>query len=111
MARNNTAKETGWERIGMESGLRQKEPQAYSFDYDGSCRPNNANVSHGWNNTFSVGIFQWVPMASGKGLKRSAVVHRIRGYSSNPQEVYDKAEKWIGEHEVNLPTAPEQEGE
>jgi hypothetical protein len=73
--------------------LRIKNPQVGDWDYDGWCRPKGPGAH--WNNTFSVGIFKWIPKAHGSGIKRSAVVKRIRGYSSNPQEVYDKAEEWI----------------
>lgn len=62
---------------------------AFAHDYHGSCDPNKR---HGFSmNTFSVGIFQWIPKSSGKGLKRSLVKYRVKGYSSNPQAVYDRA--------------------
>jgi hypothetical protein len=62
--------------------------EAGKHDYSGSCAPGQA-----WSgNTFSVGIFQWVPKASGKGLKKTAVKVRVRGYSSDPKQVYRLAE-------------------
>lgn len=79
--------------------LRIKEPKAGDWDYDGMCRP-GSNWSNNANSqlTFSVGIFQWAAKASGKGVKRTAVVKRVSGYCNNPQDVYDRAEKYIVEN-------------
>lgn len=41
--------------------------------------------------TFSVGIFQWLTKASGKGLKQSAGICRVLGYTAEPERVYQKA--------------------
>lgn len=71
--------------------LRKENPQVGDWDYDGNCRPGTYKASS--QITFSVGIFQWVPSGRGKGIKRSPVQYRIKGYMSKPQEVYDKAEK------------------
>ena len=60
----------------------------YMHDFDGSCAPVKGGVEWG---TFSVGIFQWIPKSSGKGLKRSAVKYRIRGRVSNAGSVYSRA--------------------
>ena len=77
-------------------GLRIKEPKLGDWDYDGYCVPGH-EYSVG-RLTFSVGIFRWVARASGKGIKRGKVMQRIRGYTSNPQEVYDRAEAYIREY-------------
>jgi len=69
--------------------------QEGKHDYSGSYDP-NALVKppySGSARTFSVGIFKWLPRANGKGLKKSAVVYRIRGLRSYPEEVYDAAER------------------
>jgi hypothetical protein len=42
-------------------------------------------------NTFSVGIFQWLPKASGKGMKMSKGIARVLGYTAEPERVYEKA--------------------
>jgi len=60
------------------------------YDFDGAYTPGNASMFH--RQTFSVGIFRWVPKASGKGVKRSAVIKRIRGLMSNPEDVYRRAQ-------------------
>jgi len=66
-----------------------------SHDFSGSCAP--GKVAHYVTSTFSVGIFQWVPKASGKGLKKSAVIFRISGPSSVPEVVYRKARQICAE--------------
>jgi len=57
-------------------------------DFSGSCSPGSIMAPQ---KTFSVGIFKWVSKANGKGLKKSAVIHRVRGYVSDPEEVYKVA--------------------
>ena len=63
--------------------------QPYEWDWGGECMP-EANTSWGFE-TFSVGIFQWVPTKNGKGLKRAKVVKRIRGRLCDPEPVYQQA--------------------
>jgi hypothetical protein len=41
--------------------------------------------------TFSLGIFQWLPKAGGKGLKRGKVVQRVKGQTSEPEPAYERA--------------------
>ena len=66
--------------------LRLKEPEAFKHDFDGQCigRPFE---------TFSVGLFEWLPKSSRKGLKRSKVKVRVRGYTTQRQEVFEFAKK------------------
>ena len=68
------------------------EKRPYQWDYDGSCKPGGPSGYSGCA-TFSVGIFQWVPRGSGKGLKRGKVVQRIKGGMSTDAvaEVFAKA--------------------
>lgn len=62
-----------------------------NHSFSGSCAPGNREYFA--NTTFSIGIFQWVSKAGGKGLKKSAVKYRIIGLCSNPEIVYKKAKK------------------
>ena len=63
------------------------------YDYDGACKPGGGGeLVYGVQQTFSVGIFKWVKKANGRGLKRSPVVKRIRGYMSDPDDVYLRAQ-------------------
>ncbi len=64
--------------------------EAYKHGYNGSyCPPEKCEYLH--NKTFSVGCFQWLPKAGGKGLKKSAVIVRVKGRVSCPESVYAKA--------------------
>jgi hypothetical protein len=65
------------------------EKQPYQWDFDGACCPGKAHFFN--QTTFSVGIFQWLPMKRGKGMKRGPVAKRIKGYVSNPEAVYAAA--------------------
>jgi hypothetical protein len=71
----------------METSENKKP---YEWDFDGACDPNKHPE---WSSasTFSVGCFQWIPRSSKKGLKRGRVEHRVRGFVSNPEEVYARA--------------------
>lgn len=68
-----------------------KEPGRH--DFSGGYAPGNSRPYGNNCETFSVGIFKWVPKSNGKGLKKSTVVHRVKGYSSSPDIVYDAAQK------------------
>lgn len=74
-----------------DTTLKAKEPREYLFDWDGACKPSGSAYAY-ISRTFSIGIFQWIP-AKGGGLKKSKVLKRIKGYSSEPQKVYDEAER------------------
>jgi hypothetical protein len=62
------------------------------YDYDGACKPGGTQTL-GSQETFSVGVFKWLPKAGGKGLKRSPVIYRVKGRMSQPEKVYDRAEE------------------
>lgn len=72
------------------------DKKPYEWDYSGACAPGRCGTISGMA-TFSLGIFQWLPKKSGKGLKRGKVKYRLRGQTYNPKEVYDKAENLIKE--------------
>ena len=73
---------------------KKDRKQAGKHDWSGSCYPKDGN---GWNHTFSVGIFKWLPKSTRKGLKRSAVIYRVRGYTEDPKSVYYRAESLCDE--------------
>ncbi len=64
-----------------------QEPEAYRWDYE-----RNPWDSAGGATTFSVGVFQWLPKAGGKGLKKSKSI-RVLGYTAEPLRVYTKAQE------------------
>lgn len=67
--------------------------------FAGSCAPPGVNeASGGWDGgtyrsweMFSVGIFQWVLRASGKGVKRGPVKVRVEGRTTDAKLVAAKA--------------------
>ena len=74
--------------------------QAYKHDFSGMCAPNSKGAS--MHTTFSVGIFQWLPKASGKGLKKSAVKFRIKGSVSESDKVYRTANVFCSQMDVGV---------
>ena len=64
------------------------EKQQCQYYYFGGCTPCN---------TFSVGIFPFVPLSSDKGTKRKRgkIVVRVKGKTSEPKKVTDKAKEII----------------
>lgn len=65
-------------------GMRLEVPELGKHDYDGSYAPGNS-----WYHpdTFSVGIFKWVPRLDGKP-KRSPVIIRVKGFFDYPRAVH-----------------------
>ena len=74
-----------------KGGLVKKKNRKFvgKYDWSGSCAPSGNSSSAG---TFSVGIFTWEPNASASGLKKSAVVYRVRGYVQDADKVFERAE-------------------
>lgn len=59
-------------------------------DFSGMCAPDDQGVC--WSKTFSVGIFKWVPKSNPKKeLKKTAVIHRVKGPVSQAERVYEVA--------------------
>ena len=59
--------------------------------------------------TFSVGVYQWLPAKSGNGLKKSKSI-RVAGYAADPQAVYTKAQQLcakLNRSKVNADAPPE----
>ncbi len=65
-------------------------------DFSGSYASPN-RCEYFTNETFSVGCFQWVKKANGKGLKKSAVKFRVKGPSSAPELVFNAAKEICSE--------------
>jgi len=72
----------------------------YQWDFDGACAPRETSpgvweqVRPGFD-TFSLGIFQWVPTADGKRVKRGKVVYRIKGSMSDPGAAFESARAYV----------------
>ena len=69
--------------------------EAYKHDYG---RPTQTDIDlkvYMKIQTFSVGIFQWIPTKSRSGLRKSAVKYRVKGKPSNPEEVFARADQVV----------------
>ena len=64
-------------------------PEVFKHDFDGACIPKEGVISSYKN--FSVGVFQWVPKARGKGLKRGPVKVRVSGLCQSSELVFSVA--------------------
>lgn len=81
--------------------------QPFKHDYSGSCGPGSSfNMSAYTQETFSVGIFQWLPKSSKNGLKKSSVKVRVSGKVSDPDKVYAKAEEICKQLDAGSYTGP-----
>jgi hypothetical protein len=69
----------------------EPKKEAFRHSFGGLYTPDKAELIQYRPETFSVGIFQWIPKANGKGLKKSAVKFRVKGSSKHPERVYEKA--------------------
>ena len=70
-----------------------RTPQAGKYGYDGSCKPTKERPRMSGQVSFSLGIFRWVEMKTGKGLKREKVFTRVTGPVSQAELVYATAER------------------
>jgi hypothetical protein len=78
------------------------EPAPYVWDFDGAWAPGGSAPR---GDTFSIGVFQWVPKKGG-GVKRSKVQARFVGNPCNPHLVYQKAREEV-ERRALTPIRPE----
>lgn len=62
----------------MTESQHSPSPELGKHGFSGSCAPGNA-FAHSGQETFSVGIFEWLPKSSGSGLKRGPVKVRVKG--------------------------------
>ena len=61
------------------------------YGWDGACAPHQTTWAS--QETFSVGIFKWVPTADAKGLKKGKTVYRLKGRIDRACLVYKRAEE------------------
>lgn len=66
--------------------------KAYEWDFDGACAPPEHGERNGYQpDSFTLGIFQWVPMNRSKLMKRGPVQERIKGTPAKKAEAYAAA--------------------
>jgi hypothetical protein len=64
-----------------------QHPRPFLWDFDRNIWDSVAGAR-----SFSVGVYQWLPKASGKGLKKSRTI-RVQGYVEDPQAAYARAQE------------------
>lgn len=68
--------------------------EAGKHGFSGSCAPDSGHQFRAEHfQTFSLGIFEWVNKASGRGVKKGPVRVRVCGATSNAEAVKAKAEE------------------
>lgn len=89
--------------------MNPPEPKpAGTWDFYGACAPQvfaDGRVQRVQSETFTLGIFQWVPRARGKGTKPGLVQRRIRGRSDNPLRAFADARQFCDENNAETVTA------
>jgi len=75
-------------------------PVIHRHDFSGGCSPKEMGRFPG-QETFSVGIFEWLPKASGHGLKKGPVKVRVRAFCCAVEEVERVARRICKELDVN----------
>jgi hypothetical protein len=83
----------------------QPSPEEGKYGWQAQCAPGVSHWSGRWD-TFSVGIFQWIPKASGKGFKKAKSIVRVRGLTDNPQELWAKVQEVISQLNAGTYTGP-----
>lgn len=77
---------------------------AGTHDFEGFCAPWNATDAT-WD-TFSVGVFEWVPRSGGGGTKRGKVKVRVKGSTSNSDMVVARAREIVTALDAGAYTGP-----
>jgi len=67
--------------------MHNSSPKPYQWDYDRDLPRDDVDFL-----TFSVGVFQWLPKASGRGVKKSPSI-RVKGYAVEYKLVHHKAQE------------------
>jgi len=83
--------------------MNEYQPVIHRHDFSGACSPVNwedcksCAKDKGYKgptwNTFSVGIFEWLPRVGGHGLKKGPVKVRVKGLCSAAEEVEREAKR------------------
>jgi len=83
-----------------------KEPKAGEHGFAGSYAPGGTCIKYFTNETFSLGVFEWLPKSGGKGFKHSAVKVRVSGRVGDETSVFDKAREIAGQLDAGTYTGP-----
>ena len=72
--------------------------------FSGNCTPDK--IGSFYQETFSVGIFEWLSKSGGKGVKKSAVKVRVSGSVSKEMVVYETAREIVTELDTGTYKGP-----
>jgi hypothetical protein len=76
-------------------------------DFSGQCAPGpTQDKGAATGRSFSVGIFEVLPRASGKGTKRGPVKVRVKGPMSDPEAVFARARLICAQLDAGTYTGP-----
>lgn len=113
----NLAREESMERIlaflDIEFVMpkKAKDAQPYEWDFSGACAPTeDGKWPAGYRpDSFTLGIFQWVPTADGKHVKRGKVAMRVKGYNTPKaiKEAYAQARQEVDARNADRVGFPE----
>lgn len=73
--------------------MNRIDGEAGRHAFDGQWAPGRRALIYSAQETFSVGIFEWLPKSNGKGVKRGPVKVRVKGSVINPGRVTQRAEE------------------
>jgi len=81
-----------------------KEP--WKHDFDGACSPNKFTTFNSSFESFSVGVFEWIPTKDGSSTKKGKVKVRVKGATSEPDKVFDKAREIVAALDAGVYVGP-----
>lgn len=64
---------------------QMENPKAYQWDFENKQSTHAIKNGNAFCNTFSVGIYQWIPKSTRKGLKKTGAIIRVVCSSNNPK--------------------------
>lgn len=90
------------------SARMKNEPRAGLHSYAGEASPLGGGKYDAWftQESFSVGVFEWVPKKDGSGLKRGPVKVRVRGLVVDANAVADRAREICAALDAGTYTGP-----
>lgn len=78
---------------------------AGKHDFAGSCAPTYEGQPR-WNDTFSLGVFEWVKTNDGRSTKRGKVKVRVHGGAGYANRVTEKAREIVAALDAGTYSGP-----
>ncbi len=80
--------------------------EAGKHDFDGACSPDKYLTFSSLFESFSVGIFEWIPKQNGRGTKKGKVKVRVKGLTSEHEKVEGKAREIVAALDAGVYVGP-----